>query len=299
MNQCSVPILFIIFNRPEKTRLVFEAIRKARPTYLFIAADGPREHKSGEKELCETTRAVLKNIDWPCEVKTRFQEKNLGCKINASSAVTWMFEHVEEGIIIEDDCLPVQAFFSFCKELLEYYRHSPQIMHINGTSFLEASETSEPALSYHFSQCPQMWGWATWRRAWQQYDISMRHLDTLVEKPGIYDLFLRKKYLKFWIRHCKHIRDKNVDTWDAQWQYTLMYKNGYVVAPHFNLIKNIGFGPEATHTKGTNDTEVPVTENPGPLHHPAYIGPDKKSDARLMDKIYIRSLWKKIASRLQ
>ncbi|MEI6057422.1 MAG: nucleotide-diphospho-sugar transferase [bacterium] len=299
MNQTTVPILFIIFNRPEKTQRVFDAIRKARPTRLFISADGPREGRIGEKELCEKARAIVKNVDWPCDVKTRFQEKNLGCKINASSSVTWMFQHVEEGIILEDDCLPTQSFFPYCAELLEKYRDTPEVMHVNSTSFLPREETGNPSLSYHFSRCPQLWGWATWRRAWQQYDIQMTHLDTLQKTSGTEKLFSNKKYLKFWIKHCKHIRKKNVDTWDAQWQYTLLYKGGCVITPHFNLIENIGFGPDATHTKDSAHNTEPVSEIDSPLRHPTSIIIDQKADARLIEKMYMKSLWEKIISRLQ
>ena len=293
------PILFIIFNRPEQTVRVFDAIRKARPKQLFIAADGPRSKKAGEKELCEAARVIAAKIDWPCEVRTRFKDKNIGCKLHVSSAISWFFEHVEEGIILEDDCLPVQSFFPYCTELLERYRNNSQIMHVSSVNFLNDDEITNHSTSYHFSRHPHVWGWATWRRAWNKYDLNMTHLDTLINMPVAKDLFLNKKYLKFWINFCKNIRDKNIDTWDAQWQYTLMYNNGCAITPHFNLIENIGFGADATHTKDANSVTKKAIELTKPLNHPKTIYIDKIADAHLAQRMYMRSLWKKIILKLQ
>jgi len=300
MNQSNTPpILFIIFNRPEKTRRVFDAIQKARPKQLFIAADGPHSDRTEDIKLCKETRAVVEKIDWPCEVKTRFQDANVGCKIGVSSAINWFFAHVDEGIILEDDCIPVSSFFTYCADLLEQYRDNSQIMHINGTSFLNDNEITDHRFSYHFSRHPHVWGWATWRRAWNKYDINMTHLDDLIDTPIARELFLNKKYLKFWITFCKNIRDKHVDTWDAQWQYTLMYNNGCAITPHFNLIENIGFGPDATHTKNEDFVGKHVTELSQPLRHPIAISIDKIADAHLARRIYMQGIWKKIICRIQ
>ena len=163
-NFFETPILFITFNRPDTTKRVFEAIKKIKPKKLFISADGPRENKVGEKQKCLTVRSIFDNIDWDCEVKTLFQEKNLGCKIAATTAVTWFFQSVEEGIIIEDDCLPNKSFFLFCQKMLATYRKHEAIMHISGTNFQFGNKRGEA--SYYFSRCIHMWGWATWRRAW-------------------------------------------------------------------------------------------------------------------------------------
>ncbi len=284
------PILFIIFNRPDHTSRVFEAIRKARPQQLFIAADGARINKVGEKELCEVTRSVVNKIDWQCEVKTRFQDKNLGCKQNVSGSITWFFENVESGIILEDDCLPVPSFFPYCAELLERYKNNTKVMHINGSNFLKSSEITDPKYSYRFSDLPQIWGWATWKRAWEKYDISMNHLDEMSSKHG---------YLKFLLKHLKHVRDKNTDTWDAQWQYTTLYQNGYAIIPNTNLVENIGFGSEATHTKGFNDINIPVSDMVFPLKHPLNVNIDNKADIRLVRKIYIKNVLQKIILRLK
>ena len=293
----STPILLIIFNRPEATRRVFEVIRKVKPEKLYIAADGPREDRLGETELCRMTREIVSSIDWPCEVKRLYQDRNLGCKIGVSSAITWFFQNVEEGIILEDDCLPVKSFFPYCSELLSQYRNDEQIMHINGTNPLSSDEIGEQSASYYFSRSAQVWGWATWRRAWEQYDISMKDLGKLETRSGSQDLFSNKKHFNFWIKHFKHIQNKDVDTWDAQWQYSILNNNGYVIMPNENLIENIGFGPGATHTTNLNYKTVSVSEIRLPLTHPAIIKVDMQADYKLMNKMFIRNIWQRIISR--
>lgn len=166
------PVAFMIFNRPEKTARVFAEIRKARPTQLFIVADGPRTEQ--EKEKTDATRAVTEHIDWECEVKRNYSDVNVGCKMRVSSGISWIFENVENAIILEDDCVPEQSFFPYCQELLERYKDDTRIMHISGDNF-EWGRTGnfESDASYYFSRIPHVWGWATWRRAWNLYDINM------------------------------------------------------------------------------------------------------------------------------
>ena len=160
-NMFNTPILFLIFNRPEVTFAVFEQIQKIQPKYLFIAADGPRNYK--ENELCKATRDVVQKIDWDCELKTLFRNENLGCAKNVSSAIKWFFDHVEKGIILEDDCYPDLSFFSFCEELLNYYDNNDRIMAISGfNAQLGIKRTKH---SYFFAEIPLVWGWATWRKA--------------------------------------------------------------------------------------------------------------------------------------
>lgn len=166
----STPILFLIFNRPDTTRIVFKRIREIRPSKLYVAADAPRANKLGEAELCMETRAIIKDIDWPCELKTLFRDENLGCKLSVSGALDWFFENEECGIILEDDCLPDLTFFSFCKELLERYKDDDRIGHIGGNCFLPGQIAKE--LSYDFCSITHIWGWATWRRVWKNMDVQ-------------------------------------------------------------------------------------------------------------------------------
>lgn len=243
-----VPILFIVFNRPDTTRLVFEEIKKIRPTQVYIAGDAAREHKTGENEAVEQVREFLRvSIDWPCDVKTLYHEQNVGCRKAVSSAVTWFFEHVDEGIILEDDCVPDQTFFSFCKTMLETYRNDERIMHIGGSNFQQGKKRGDA--SYYFSRYNHIWGWATWRRAWNQYDVDMKDYPEFVESQKIKTIWPKKSIQNIWLKKFESVYDKKIDTWDYQWTYAIWKHDGICILPNQNLVSNIGFGSGATHTK--------------------------------------------------
>jgi len=234
-------VLFLIFNRPEPTTTVFEAIRRARPPRLYIAADAPRSHKAGEAELCARSRQIVTNVDWPCEVRSLLRDENLGCRRAVSSAISWFFEHEEQGIILEDDCLPAPDFFRFCDQALARWKDDERVMHVGGSVLLERSHR-RPA----FSRLIPIWGWATWRRAWRLYDSEMEQFEKLQRLP-----------LQQWygsqhrnvIRAIKQIKDGNVDAWGARWVLSVLARSGFSLLPPVNLISNIGFGAGATHTK--------------------------------------------------
>ena len=179
----SVPVLFLIFNRPDTTALVMEAIRAARPARLYVAADGPRPGCPGDAERCAEARRVVTAVDWPCQVKTLFRETNLGCRKAVSSAIDWLFACEEEGIILEDDCVPTSDFFSFCGELLERFRDDKQIMAICGSCYAEAEPNYRA--SYYFSYYADPWGWATWRRAWRLYDGDLSRWPAFKARGGL------------------------------------------------------------------------------------------------------------------
>ncbi|NLH39208.1 MAG: nucleotide-diphospho-sugar transferase [Elusimicrobia bacterium] len=243
-----VPVLFIIFNRLDTTKRVFEEIKRAKPLRLYIASDGSRENKHGEKETVESVRKyVLDNIDWQCEVKTLFRDKNLGCKYAVSSAITWFFENEEMGIILEDDCLPSESFFKFCEEMLERYKDDERVGMISG--FNPFSADINIGLSYFFSKYNLCWGWATWKTVWNNYDIEMNEW----KNDRKSDLLKRfsKSYLvrKYW-KYLFDIFYFKIDEsgWDAQFSYLLFKDNKFSVVPSKNLIENIGYGSElSTH----------------------------------------------------
>lgn len=236
------PILFLIFNRPDTTKAVFEKIKEIKPKYLYIAADGPRANKEGEAQICQKTRDIIKDIDWDCEVKTLFRDKNLGCKKAVSSGINWFFENVEEGIIIEDDCLPANSFFNFASQMLEKYRNDERIMHISAENPLE-SEFSDG--DYYISKLPHIWGWASWRRAWDKYSPDMNDYN-----PEILNtIFDNKNDIHFWNKMFLRIKKQEIDTWDYQWTYAVLVNNGYCITPNKNQISNIGFSENATHTE--------------------------------------------------
>ncbi len=241
------PILFLIFNRPNATKKVFEQISKVKPAQLFIAADGARIDKIGEFERCEETRnLVLQNITWPCEIKTLFRENNLGCGLAVSQAISWFFEHVEQGIILEDDCLPDISFFNYCEILLEKYKHNVNLGMISGDNFrLGQLPINE---SYAFSKYPHIWGWATWRRAWALYDYEMKDLVEDCDYDFIKNYFHNQEEVTYWTKIFNVNNISQWNTWDYQWYYTCWKNNMLSIEPAVNLIRNIGFGEDATHT---------------------------------------------------
>ena len=292
------PILFIIFNRPETTKNVFEAIRQIKPKKLFIAADGPRDNKAGEKDLCdETKKIVLGKIDWPCEVKTLFRDKNLGCGKAVSQAINWFFDNVEEGIILEDDCLPDQTFFQYCTDLLNKYRSNEKIFMISGDNFLPKS--LRPKESYYFSQIPHIWGWATWKRAWQKYNFEMNDFPTFKEEKIIEKIWSDKKAQNYWLEKLNITANGDLDTWDYQWVYTIWKNRAYSIVPNVNLVTNIGFGDQGTNTKNPKDisANIPLEGISFPLTNSATlcdIGDNYENKQSYPKNLLIKKILRKI-----
>jgi hypothetical protein len=275
------PILFLIFNRPETTRRVFEEIRKLRPNKLFIAGDGPRADHPEDREKVLHTREIVANIDWPCEVKTLFQEENLGCRYAPPTAVTWFFEQVEAGIILEDDCLPDPSFFPFCAELLERYANDTRVMQISGDCFQDNNSKFMDVNSYYFSIFPHLWGWASWRRAWKQYDLAMVGWPEVRSQETLRSVLTDPAVYSYWEYLWNQYYDGSKNSWDGPWAYACMMHNGLSINPTVNLISNIGFGSEATHTKDAESilSKIPVSSMLFPLTHPKVIEPNTIADA--------------------
>jgi hypothetical protein len=271
-------VLFLVFNRPDTTKQVFEAIRQAKPPRLYVAADGPRADKAGEVEKVEQTRRIATQVDWECEVKTLFREKNLGCRVGVSSAIDWFFENEEEGIILEDDCLPSQSFFWFCEELLELYRDDTRIMAISGDNFQKGPARNE--FSYYFSRFNHCWGWASWRRAWSYYEKDMQSWPYIVDNDYMQDILLDKAVVKYWSKLFEIAYKNEIDTWDYQWTFSCWIQNGLTVLPNVNLVSNIGFDGDATHTTGEDCaySKIPVFNLSFPLKHPNWMIRDDRAD---------------------
>jgi hypothetical protein len=276
MKQLNTPILFLTFNRPDLAQRVFDEIKKAQPKQLFWVNDGPRNEKEGE--LAKKTRAIIKQIDWNCEVKTNFSDKNLGCKIRVSSGIDWFFENVEQGIILEDDCLPSQSFFPFCEELLNKYKGDERIMHITGDNFQFNHQRGEA--DYYFSKYCHIWGWATWKRAWKYYDVKITDFPEFKRQNIIKTVFKNKRIQNKMINIFDDVFNNKIDTWDYQWVYTVWKQKGLAITPNTNLISNIGFRKDATHAIGKNNTRanIPIQEINFPLTHPVKIEKNKKAD---------------------
>jgi hypothetical protein len=280
MTGIHTPVLFIIFNRPDTTARVFAEIKKAKPSVLFIAADGPRKDKPGEAERIKQTREIVANIDWKCTVKTRFLDENLGCRNAVSSAINWFFDEVEMGIILEDDCLPSESFFYYCQEVLEKYKDDDRVFHVNGSNY-QMGWKRDPDYPYYFSRYNSIWGWASWRRAWKHYDIDIETWPEVKEKKYFLDFSFNKMDAVAKHDIFEMMYRKKLDTWDYQWSYAILSNSGISIIPNTNLISNIGFGEQGTHTtKLIKRAALPTGQLNFPLNHPPFMIVDKESDLR-------------------
>ena len=294
----TTPILFMTFNRLDTVKKVFTEIRKAKPQNLFLASDGPRTAKPGEVEkVLEVRRYLDSQIDWDCSVQRLYREENLGCKNAVSGAISWFFGQVEAGIILEDDCIPDPSFFPYCEELLERYKADPKVMMISGNQFLTALKQPE---SYYFTKFAHIWGWASWSRAWSLYDINLagwpeNHFAIKANSglPAYAFLDFKRYFFK--------VKQNELNTWDFQWVYTIWANQGLSVAPKSNLISNIGFDENATHTLHGNS---PLDENSVlslkfPMVHPKDIVQSRQIDASEASKLFIHTgLLTRIKSKL-
>ncbi len=276
--QLPAPIALFIFNRPDTTARVFAAIRAARPQRLLIVADGPRSDRPGEAERCAAARAAAEQIDWPCEVTRNYADANLGCRRRLSSGLDWVFESVAEAIILEDDCLPEATFFPFCAELLERYRNDERVMHISGDNF--QTGRARTAFSYYFSRFPHVWGWASWRRAWRHYDVNLARWPELRAGGWLRDWLGDARAARQWTQLFDRTHRREIDTWDFQWTLACWAQSGLSILPAVNLVSNIGFNAEATHTRAGNRlANLPTQPLAFPLRHPTFVIRDAQADA--------------------
>jgi hypothetical protein len=272
------PVAFIIFNRPDTTKRVFEAIRQAKPPKLLVVADGPRANHTCDIENCAAARAIIDGVDWECEVLTNYSDVNLGCKLRVSSGLDWVFSEVEEAIILEDDCLPDPSFFPFCEELLERYRDDTRVAIISGNNLL-GNRTSP--YSYYFSKYPYIWGWATWKRAWKYYNLEINLWTEIKSGNWLENILTNKKAVKYWEKIFQNTYDGKATTiWDYQWTFACLINNFLSIVPNVNLISNIGFGQSSTHTKDSDNklSNLPTQEVNFPLVHPPFMINDRKAD---------------------
>ena len=277
-----IPILFIIFKRPKTSLIAFERIKSIKPQKLYIASDGPRN--SDERLLVEETRnIILSNIDWECEVKTKFEEYNLGCANGVYSAINWLFQNEDKGIILEDDCVAQNSFFLFMEEMLEKYKHDERIGMIDGANYIHDITIND---SYCFSKFKSTNGWATWKRAWKNMDLNMNWRNSVMEESILHNVGFEGKDYRYWKYKFKIIDNKQVSAWDWQWYFTLAAYNQLSIFPKYGLITNIGFGAGATHTTQKNIPEryKANLELEFPLIHPKYIVPYHSFDKSFYKK---------------
>ncbi|MEI2418835.1 hypothetical protein V6O07_01055, partial [Arthrospira platensis SPKY2] len=276
--QLKTPVAFFIYKRPDTTENVFEAIRQVQPPKLLVISDGPKAGVSGEAEKCMKARAIIDKVDWDCEVITNYSRKNLGCRQRVASGLDWVFQQVESAIIVEDDCLPEPTFFRFCEELLERYRDDERVMQISGTNTQYGNERTKD--SYFFSIYKRAWGWASWRRAWNHYDVNMTQWEKLKNTNWLEYILRDKQAVKYWSNIFQWTYEGQIDTWDHQWQLTCWIHNGLSIIPSVNLVTNIGCSPEGTNCIDPNDilANLPKEKISFPLKHPHLVERNLEAD---------------------
>lgn len=279
------PILIVAFNRPDRVRELIDRLREVKPSRVFIAVDGPRLGNESDQVRVSETRALVESIDWPCDVQTLFQENNLGCGRGVSTAISWFFDNVERGIVLEDDVLPRLEFFTFCAELLDRYQDDPRVFAISGCNFVPLHEISDPNASYRFSAITHVWGWAGWRRSWFNYEFDMR---TWRKR-----LPLARRWTAmggnaggfvYWTAVFDWMRFGHIDTWDYQFSLAQMASGGLTATSNVNLTDNVGFTDDSTHTNYQPDFVRPSEPMPFPLTHPR-IERDLKADRWVRSQI--------------
>lgn len=292
----TTPVLFLVFNRPEVTKRVFEAIRRARPSRLYVAADGPREDRPGEAEAVERVRRIATDVDWDCEVKTLFRDSNLGCKRAVSSAIDWFFENEEQGIVLEDDCLPTQSFFRFCEEILDHYKYDQRIGQVSGV--MRYPETVAGNVSYIFSRFGSIWGWASWRRAWRHYDVDIAP-DVYTNIDAILETVTFSAAQKARRREIvERLRSGTLDTWDYQWGLAKYANHMLSVVPCRNLIENVGLDGGTHGTDSSENRRLVRGELSFPLSHSRVVFPSNAHDREFAERLRRRSFFERAASKV-
>jgi hypothetical protein len=287
-------VLFLVFNRPVTTKQVFEVIRQAKPPKLYVAADGPRTDREGEVARVSRVRQIATAVDWPCEVKTLFRNENLGCKKAVSSGIDWFFENEEQGIILEDDCLPHPNFFAFCETLLNRYASDERVWVVTGDNFQDGKQRGDG--SYYFSRYNHVWGWASWRRAWTKRDMEMRFWPNWKTSSEWTAWVPDKIERKYWAKIFDQMERDEIDTWDYQWTGSVWFGGGLTATPNVNLISNIGFGLDSTHTASPESPLANMdTHGINVLIHPTEVRQDVAADAYVFDHTfggrYLRFPW--------
>jgi len=272
------PVLLIVFNRPDLTRQVLQAVAGAAPRRLFVAADGPRPGRAEDQRLCRAVLDLVRSsVRWPCTLEILERGENLGCGRGPASAISWFFERVEEGIILEDDCLPAPEFFPFCSSLLAHYRDEPRVGQVAGFNCQFGRTRGDG--SYYFSQYFHCWGWATWRRAWRDFDYHMTDYPQFLRDNGLERLFSRRSVREFWKGNFDSAIRGDGTIWDYQWVYCNLKAGRLSAVPNWNMIRNIGFGSDATHTRERDPRLPPVNPRPNSeLVHPGAVAPDLEAD---------------------
>ena len=243
----AVPVVFIFYNRPEVMTRTWAAIERWQPVELFLIADGPQEKKKRDRHICKVARQIVADVNWSCDVRRLYSEKNLGCRQRVSSGLDQVFTEVDRAIILEDDCVVQDDFFRFCATLLERYVDDERFWGVSGTSFIDSASTNQEA--YFATRYVSSWGWATWRRAWQAADQKMRFWPQWKKSRAWHQAHRDPRERWYWHLLFNDCYKKRIDTWDFPFLANQWHNNGLFLMSNHNLVSNVGFGKHATHTR--------------------------------------------------
>jgi hypothetical protein len=275
-------VAFFVFNRPDTTARVFERIREAQPARLFVIADGPRPGVPDDRDRTAEVRRIVDRVDWACDVRRDYADDNMGLRERVASGLSWVFGQTDAAILLEDDCLPDPTFFPFCDELLVRYAGDDRVMGISGNQFVP--DAGSTARSYRFSRQPLIWGWASWRRAWQRCDVRMSAWPALRDRGWLTTVLPERREREYWAylfdRNCRLGR---AGSWDYAWQLTCWMEGGLTIHPAVNLVTNIGFRPDGTHARDARQTGANIASAAMgfPMRHPSEVERDADADAAL------------------
>lgn len=300
-----VPILLIIYNRPSCTKEVFEAIRKIKPAKLYVAADGAKYNDLKDEKKCKDVRHIIEGVDWQCDVKKLYRTFNLGCFEAVSGAINWFFSEEEMGIILEDDCLPSADFYPFCSQMLYRYYNNEKVISINGSNLGYSLKNGD---SYTFSRFMNMWGWATWGNRASKIDYNLSDWESYKNKLYRVYQWIRKNRLdidagwfQHWVNNFNYITNKEVNTWDWQWIYYQLKHHKLSVVPAVNMVTNIGFNNQATHTKGSAKpaAEIPTGKLGFPIKHPQILEADLFYEEEFVKRVWCEHKPKSLLHNLE
>lgn len=302
-------VLLIFFARPNTLKAVFEQVKKARPARLFLACDGPRENVPTERERVEECKKIVSDIDWDCQVYTQYSDVNLGCGKGPESAISWAFEHTDELVILEDDCVPDDTWFPYMQDMLARYRHDTRVGIISG--FNHFYEWNCGGNSYCFTKYGATLGWGTWKRVWDNFDfyvegIQDEYYRELLERD-IPNAKAGKERIGSWLHAASETPHKKVNYWDIQFGFVKYSQSYLCVVPKTNLIHNIGVGLGSTHTESNQAAKwkpgqvlfMPTKGLSFPLVHPRYVICDRQYDDTCFHKILHKGFFKKAINKMK
>lgn len=292
MENFQTPILFVVFNRYSTAIQVFNKIREIKPKKLYIAADGRRKTHKDDKQKCEKVRSIAKLVDWDCELKTLFREENIGCGKGVYSAVNWLFENEDRGIILEDDVLPIYDFFVYCDDLLERYKDNDKIKAISGNDYGICPQNQVG--SYWYSSIFHVWGWATWRRAWKDYEFDLKKYSRKQLRDFYRPYSVSFESKMYWYYRAMQMYYHTVDAWDYQAEFWIWRTKGLCIQPVKPLITNIGMekGTDKTHEFKDPNSMKFASQNILPLKYNDKVVQDKEADLRFHKQFNRKAIWK-------